>query len=250
MQVIEWPQFLQNGLSLGNKLTSMTVGIFDGVHRGHQALIKRIVSHNSNTSSACYVPTVVTFRENHKTEIREQKDIQNFQQRLTMFEKLGIQITIIIDFNEEFKQMPGIDFLNLLLKHGRVGFFAAGSDFRCGYKLDTDAAVIKIFFASHDIPVKIVPQVMKGRLPISSSRIRTALAKGDFPLAEAMLGYTKDYSFLAGKIGITESVLQPSGTILINDEIYDVKTEGEFVEMGRGVKVTHVRGRKIFVKRV
>ena len=60
----------------------------------------------------------------------------------------------------------------------------------------------------------------------------------------------KDYSALTGKIGVTDTWLQPSGTVLIDNEIYNVKTDGEFVEAGRGVRVTRVRGKKIFVKRV
>ncbi|MCL2185666.1 MAG: FAD synthetase family protein [Treponema sp.] len=196
MQVIEWTHFLENGLPLGENRSSMlqcsmTVGIFDGVHRGHQALIKRIISHNKN-----FIPVVVTFRQNHKIEADKERDkeyaqtgdIQNFQQRLETFEKLGIQIVIVVDFTEEFRRMKGSDFLEILIKHSNTGFFAVGSDFRCGYKLDTDASAIQKFFASRSIPVEIVPQVMEGSLPISSSRIRAAIAVGDIPLAKAMLG--------------------------------------------------------------
>lgn len=60
----------------------------------------------------------------------------------------------------------------------------------------------------------------------------------------------KDFNGLTGKIGITESELNPSGTALIDDDVYEVRTEGELVEAGRGVKVTRVHGRKIFVRRV
>ena len=60
----------------------------------------------------------------------------------------------------------------------------------------------------------------------------------------------KDYSALIGKIAITDTELSPSGTVLIDNEIYEAKTDGEFVEAGRGVRVTRVRGRKIFVRRV
>jgi len=184
MKVVNWTQFLENDLPPQGKLSSMTVGVFDGVHRGHQSLIERIVSRSSNAPSADYVPTVVTFRQNHKTS----PDIQTFEQRLEIFESLGIEITVVIDFTESFMQLPGLEFLNLLLKHGRIGFFAAGDNFRCGCKLDTDAKAIKDFFASHNIPAEIVPQIMEGALPISSSRIRAAIASGDHALAEKMLG--------------------------------------------------------------
>ena len=213
MQIIEWQQFLDNGLRQEEKLASMTIGIFDGVHRGHRALIERVVSHVSLRSADekkfiadaaetrivhndGFLPVIITFRENHKTKDKKQitggggqSDIQTFQQRLSMFEKLGIQITVVIDYTEEFRRMHWIDFLNVLLKHSCVGFFAVGSDFRCGYKLDTDAEAIKKFFTSRNIPAEIVPQVMEGGLPVSSSRIRCAIASGDLSLAESMLGY-------------------------------------------------------------
>ena len=182
----------------------MTVGIFDGVHRGHQCLLNKIVSHNVD-----YVPVVVTFKENHKIVrseglgVRSEGlgvrssgiDIQSFEDRLAMFEKLGIQITIVIEFTEEFKHMPGIEFLDVLLKHGGVGFFAVGSNFRCGYQLDTDAKVIQNFFASREIAAEIVQEVChptgnyEESLPISSSRIRAAIGAGNIPLAEDMLGH-------------------------------------------------------------
>jgi membrane-bound serine protease (ClpP class) len=60
----------------------------------------------------------------------------------------------------------------------------------------------------------------------------------------------KALAALAGKIGVTDSDLNPSGTVLIDNEIYDVETDGEFVEAGRGVRVLRVRGSKILVKRV
>jgi len=59
-----------------------------------------------------------------------------------------------------------------------------------------------------------------------------------------------DYTPLIGKIAVTDTDLQPEGTVLIDNEIYEARTEGEFIEAGRGVRVTRVRGKKIFVRRV
>ena len=55
---------------------------------------------------------------------------------------------------------------------------------------------------------------------------------------------------LIGKIAVTESELRPSGTVLIDNEIYEDEADGEFIDAGRGVRVTRVRGKKIFVRRV
>ena len=60
----------------------------------------------------------------------------------------------------------------------------------------------------------------------------------------------KDFSALIGRIAVTDTPLCPEGTALIDDELYEVTTEGEPVDEGRGVKVIRVRGRKIIVKRV
>jgi len=178
MTEIDWDTFLEKGLPIERKKSSVTVGVFDGVHRGHQTLITNIVSYNVD-----YIPVVVTFREPKNTD-----NIQSFRQKAEMLESLGVKILVIIDFTESFRQMPGIEFLEILLNHGNIGFFTVGSNFRCGFQLDTGAQEIKTFFTSHNIPAAILPEVMEGSLPVSSSRIRSAVNSGDLRLAEAMLG--------------------------------------------------------------
>jgi riboflavin kinase/FMN adenylyltransferase len=180
--LVEWTEFIEKGLPTGVKKASVTIGVFDGVHRGHRALIERVVSHNAENT-----PVVITFRENHKGG-KTADNIQSFGEKAAMLESLGVEILLVIDFTESFKRMAGIEFLNILLKHCNIGFFAVGSAFRCGYKLDTDAAAIQNFFSSRNIPVEIIPEITENSLPISSSRIRSALAAGDFKLAEVMMG--------------------------------------------------------------
>nr|AGS52048.1 riboflavin biosynthesis protein RibF [uncultured bacterium contig00008] len=201
MLVTDWFEFLENGLPIKQNLSSMTVGVFDGVHRGHQALLKRIVSHNAD-----YVPVVVTFRENHKTGTVKNfskethteaqrhggelgnSDILTFERKTEILAGLGVEVLLVIDFTDSFRHMKGIDFLEVLLEHGNIGFFAVGGNFRCGYQLDTGAREISGFFTSRNIPVEIVPEVMEGSLPISSSRIRSCIAAGDLQAAQSMMG--------------------------------------------------------------
>ena len=59
-----------------------------------------------------------------------------------------------------------------------------------------------------------------------------------------------DLSSLIGKIAVTDSEMSPKGTVLIDDEVYEAVTDGEYIDPGRGVKVTKVKGKKIVVKRV
>jgi membrane-bound ClpP family serine protease len=60
----------------------------------------------------------------------------------------------------------------------------------------------------------------------------------------------KALAALTGKIGVTDTALQPEGTVLIDNEIYTVESEAGFVEEGRGVRVTRVKGKKIYVRMV
>jgi membrane-bound ClpP family serine protease len=60
----------------------------------------------------------------------------------------------------------------------------------------------------------------------------------------------KALTALIGKIGVTDSALQPEGTVLIDNEIYTVESDSGFVEEGRGVRVTRIKGKKIYVRRV
>ena len=204
MQIIEWPLFLKNGLPLDGKHSSLTVGIFDGVHRGHQALINRVVNFNKD-----YIPVLVTFYQNHKYENKPEcyGNIQTFRQKTELFEKLGVKIVLAVEFTNTFRRMPGMDFLNILLTTAKIGFMAVGNDFRCGYKLTTGAADIKNCYTKQNIPVEIASSVMEGSQPISSSRIRNAIIRGRLDEAAKMLGrpYTLD---LAGK----DQVLPPPGS--------------------------------------
>ena len=60
----------------------------------------------------------------------------------------------------------------------------------------------------------------------------------------------KTQSSLVGKIAVTDSDLSPRGTVLIDGEVFEAQTDGEYIDSGRGVKVTRIRGKKIFVIRV
>ena len=188
MRIIEWPRFLEEALPLGEKHSAITVGVFDGVHRGHKALIQRVEAHKNNT-----VPVVVTFRQSHykKTQSSGREypgSILSFRQKMAAFEHLGISITVVIEFSESFRRISGADFLRILHEQGKMSFLAIGSNFRCGYRLDTDAPAIQSLCSQWNIPAVIVPVLTEGSMQISSSHIRAAITRGELKTAAAMLG--------------------------------------------------------------
>jgi riboflavin kinase/FMN adenylyltransferase len=166
----------------------MTIGVFDGVHRGHRALIERVVRHDGRS-----VPVIITFRRNHK---KAGGDILSFRQKTALIESLGAALILVIDFSESFRRLPGLEFIRLLEEHGNMGFLAVGSNFHCGYRLDADAPAIQRMNALRGVPTDIVEALTEGSGPISSSRIRASIAGGGLREAAAMLGrnYTADVS--------------------------------------------------------
>ena len=162
----------------------MTIGIFDGVHRGHAELLRRVVRKGKN-------PTVVTFRENPKKFFEPQNypgDIFSLEQKLSAFKILGIEQIILIDFSEYFSRLKWEEFISLLHERGNMCFLVIGSGFRCGHRLDADAAFIKSMNEAKGIPTEIIPPLGDDFGSISSSRIRAAIIQGDLPLATALLG--------------------------------------------------------------
>jgi hypothetical protein len=193
MRVLDLTEFAAKG-SLGEIAedgVAMTIGVFDGIHRGHQALLERVLS------SGLY-PVVISFKRNPKfllqPEIKE-RDIMGTAQKLRLFEQMGIGLTVMIDFSENFSKLGGKEFIELLKDRGYLRYLVIGSNFRCGYRHDTDAACIKAMNSAAGISTEVVESVMAGDERISSSRIRAAISAGKLVEAAALLGRRVEIDF-------------------------------------------------------
>jgi len=193
LRVIEWPSFLED--SPPEFCSAMTIGVFDGVHLGHQALIERIVRRGPN-------PTVITFRENPKkalcritgvkTSGSYKGDLYSLKQKTAVFDSLGVKFLVLIDFSEDFSKLKGGEFLDLLGQKGKMAFLAIGDNFRCGFAQDTGADLARQINERKGIPTELVPPVYlrdgATNEPVSSSFIRKAILAGELKLASELLG--------------------------------------------------------------
>jgi len=186
MRIISWEEYTAPE-PLPDTPLAVTVGVFDGVHRGHQSLIRQICG-------SPYLPTVVTFKQNPQSVLNPAAfagDIMNLEQKLRAFEVLGVQLTVLIDFSQGFSKINGRAFIDLLLNRP-VRLIALGRNFRCGHGLDTGAEQIRGLAEAHGTEVWIAPPVMDEGQPVSSSRIRQALAAGRQAEAERLLNRIGD----------------------------------------------------------
>ncbi len=162
---------------------AVTIGVFDGVHLGHQELIHRVVGSR-------WTSVVVTFQR-HPSEALLHDSIPGFimssRQKRHTLERLGVDVAVLIDFTESFRRIPGREFLAKLAESFSLRRLVVGHDFRCGYRLDTDIDGIRSFFAGSDVDVVAVDPVADGA-PVSSTRIRELIVSGDVARAGALLG--------------------------------------------------------------
>jgi riboflavin kinase/FMN adenylyltransferase len=183
LQIVEWPDFLANSPAPGLR-SAMSIGVFDGLHLGHRSLIGKIVSRGPN-------PTLLTFKENPKKQLSPENyegDLFSFRQKMAALGSLGLSRLVLIDFSLDFSRLKGDEFLDILRVQGGLCFMAVGTNFRCGYRQDTDAGLIREINGRNGINTELVPPVELESAPVSSSRVRTAVSSGDLRLAAALMG--------------------------------------------------------------
>ncbi|MDR2767566.1 MAG: FAD synthetase family protein [Treponema sp.] len=185
MTCLDWDTLADAPPSPGKK-TALTIGVFDGVHLGHQALLDRIRSKAPEL-----LPAAVTFRENPKKIISPHSyrgNIISFEEKCSLFEEFGVELCVIIDFSRNFSKMGGRDFVEALSRSLDPAYAAVGINFHCGYRRDTGTDGFKALAEARGIEVEILAPVLERGIPVSSSRVRDALGAGRFEEAERLLG--------------------------------------------------------------
>lgn len=165
---------------------ALTIGNFDGVHRGHRALIERVtVKARELSVSAC----VLTF-EPHPREFfagpRAPARLTRLRDKLELLAAAGVERTHIARFDTRFASLPAVRFVDEVLVGGLgVRWLLVGSDFRFGARRVGSFSNLQ----NKGFEVEAMPDVQDGGERVSSSAIRAALAAGDFALAQRLLGH-------------------------------------------------------------
>jgi riboflavin kinase/FMN adenylyltransferase len=162
----------------------VSIGVFDGVHLGHQAILAANVDLARKTGLAS---TVVTFSGHPKKVLlgRSPKTLTTIAHRLALFERAGIDHTCVLEFTEELREMTATRFLQeVLLDRLHADTFLLGFDSKFGRGQEGSAE----FLMSHGQKVEVVDRVLTRGRAASSTAIREAVELGDLSGASAMLG--------------------------------------------------------------
>lgn len=170
------------------KGSALSVGGFDGPHLGHKELFQQVIDYKTKNN---VVAGVVTFKfppKAAKNPTDFSGELSTIDLKLEYFEEMSIDFAIVIDFSCDFSKMKGRDFLTFLKNSCSMQFLVAGSDFRCGYKLDTGILQISEFAAQNGISFNVVEDYLFQGKRISSTIIRDFVQKGELEKASKLLG--------------------------------------------------------------
>jgi len=217
---------------------TLTIGNFDGVHRGHRALIERVVAKGRELQ----VPSCVLTFEPHPREFfapeRAPARLTRLRDKLELIAAAGIERVHLVRFDARLAAMSAARFIDeVLVRTLGVRWLLVGRDFRFGAQRQGDFALLDDAGRRHGFELEAMPDVSFDGERVSSSAVRAALAAGDFARAERLLG--RPYT-ISGKVvpgaRLGRELGFPTANIPLAQEpplagIYVVEVD----ELGRGV---------------
>ncbi|MFI3173229.1 MAG: bifunctional riboflavin kinase/FAD synthetase [Eubacteriales bacterium] len=225
----------------GQNRTAITLGKFDGLHRGHQKLINAVAEKvaNMQVSTVEVISSVVFAFDMMNLHKELGKSTQQIMLKEERVKHLEGQVDYLIDcqFDNEIRHMSAEEFIRtILVEKFRVKYIVVGEDFHFGYKALGNAAMLEQYAEEYNYSVEIIEQEMYQEQVISSSYIKSCIRNGELTKVNDMLGY--EYSIigevihgkkLGRKLGFPtmnivpskEKLLPPFGVYTISVKIGD-----------------------------
>ncbi len=168
--------------------TLLTIGVFDGVHLGHQYLIRRL---RREAEERGLLGGVVTFREHPQTVLNPRSRVNyltTLEERAKLIYGLGIELVAALSFTTELSRLGAREFVLLLKEYLRMRGLMIGPDFALGRGREGDAVYLGALGKELDFSVDVVQPFKWDDETVSSTAIRDALARGDLAKVTKFLG--------------------------------------------------------------
>ena len=217
------------GISRG---TILTLGVFDGLHLGHQKIMQKVVERAKATDS---VPTAITFDPHPRAVLHPENApplLQTLDQRLANFEVLGIKQTIVIRFDKNFASQDAETFLeDVVYERLQAKEVFLGKGFAFGKNRGGNIELLRKMSAKLGFFADEVSEITLRGQRISSSKIRQLLSEGKVNLARRMLGrpYGVEGQIIHGDkrgrtIGFPTANLHPHNRVIPKFGVYATAT--------------------------
>ncbi len=203
---------------MGEKKRVIALGFFDGVHLGHQALLRTAVERAQEKGFSSAVFTFDRSPKEFVTGVKVPLLTTNDERRATIQSLFPVESVIIEPFDEKMMTMPWVDFVLMLAQKYRAGWLVAGHDFRFGHKNAGTPALLCKKAAQLGMGCDIIPAVTLDGVTVSSTLIRQLLREGEMARAAQLLGhsYTITGEVLHGK-GLGRTIGAPTLNVIPAD---------------------------------
>ena len=209
----------------------LTIGTFDGVHVGHQKIIKALVKEAHNKK---LLANVLTFFPHPRMVL--QKDVQiklidTLAEKETFLRELGVDTLIIHPFSKEFSRLSALEFTrDILVNQLKISELFIGYDHRFGKNREATVADLTSFGKTYDFKVNIIPAQDVSAITVSSTKIRTAILDGDFIKVVDFLGR---FFQLSGTVtkgqSLGRTINFPTANLLIDSQHKIIPPKGVYL---------------------
>jgi riboflavin kinase/FMN adenylyltransferase len=227
----------------------VTIGAFDGVHLGHQAVIRHLLEKSAELELPSTIIVFEPLPREYFSPIKAPARIMSFREKFFALRDLGVDRLLRVRFNERLRGMSAQQFVDDIFVAGLgVRYVVLGDDFRFGNDREGDLEFIRQQGPRYGYQARPTPTLSMGGERVSSTRIREALEQANFAEAERLLG--RPYS-ISGKVVYGRQLGQTLGTPTANLElrrlraplngVYAVRVSGAGLEGALGVANIGVR---------
>lgn len=242
------------------KRVCLAIGFFDGVHLGHQQILRQTIADAHQHDG---FPLVLTFDQHPNVIVAPDKApplIYSLPQKLRAIHSLGVENILLIHFDRKFSAQDGGEFIHGLVHDlGKIHSICVGADFVFGHKRSGNVALLKKLGAGLNFQVHGLSAVSLDGQAVSSTRLREAIRAGNLDDASQMLGrpYAISGQVVGGdklgrRLGFPTANLDATGLVLPPHGVYAAVTrhEGRLYRaaLNIGVRPTVAGGRQLRVE--
>jgi riboflavin kinase/FMN adenylyltransferase len=181
----EWREFY----AAGNRGSVLAIGNFDGIHLGHQTILREATNRAAKSGA---VATALTFEPAPLKVLRPEaapKRLSTNEQRLEWFRAVGVEAAVVMPFTLELSKLSPQEFVEkILVNELQVRALLVGENFRFGHKQAGDAQLLRELGKVHGFDVASIPPIMAHGEIVSSTVIRREIAEGEVTQAGRLLG--------------------------------------------------------------
>jgi len=170
--------------------TFVTIGTFDGVHIGHQKVIKKLIKSAKNNNATA---VLLTFFPHPRMVLQKDVDIKlinTIEERTKLLENLGLEILVIHEFSKEFAKLSALEFVrNVLVNTLNISRLVIGYDHHFGKNREGNFEQLQEYGHTYSFKVRKISQKEISDITVSSTKVRNAIEKGEIIKANSYLGY-------------------------------------------------------------